>query len=182
VLNKLFKKISTALNKNKIPYMIIGGQAALLYREPRFTNDIDITIGLGIDDADKILQICNEIKLKVLIENTNEFLSQTMVLPVLDEISDFRIDFIFSGTQFEKEAISRVNIVDIDGCEVSFCSLEDLIILKLFAGRPRDIDDVRTIIRKNPRFDREFVINNLVELGKAIDIDLVESLINMEKY
>ncbi|MDQ1265412.1 MAG: hypothetical protein QG635_562, partial [Bacteroidota bacterium] len=100
---------------------------------------------------------------------------------VLDEISNMRIDFILSYTMYEKEAIERAKIVKIDDIDISFCSLEDMIILKLFAGRQIDIEDVRIIIRKNPNFNRQLVIDNLRELSKAIDIDLVSRLLSLDK-
>jgi len=34
--------------------MVIGGQAVLLYGEPRLTKDIDITLGKGIESLEKI--------------------------------------------------------------------------------------------------------------------------------
>jgi hypothetical protein len=34
-LGKVTKKVAKKLNKNKIDYIIIGGQAVLLYGEPR---------------------------------------------------------------------------------------------------------------------------------------------------
>ena len=49
MFKKLLKKIANELNTNNIPYMVIGGQAVLLYGEPRLTKDIDITLGIGID-------------------------------------------------------------------------------------------------------------------------------------
>lgn len=161
--------------------MIIGGQAALLYREPRFTNDVDITLGIGQDDAERMINLCSELNFRILVDNPFEFISQTMVLPVFDDTSNFRIDFIFSMTDYEKEAIKRANIINIDGTQVAFCSLEDLIILKLFAGRIRDIEDVSVIIRKNPQYDRELVRKTLIELGIAIDADLVSRLDEIEK-
>jgi len=33
----LLKRISEKLNQSQIPYMVIGGQAILVYGEPRFT-------------------------------------------------------------------------------------------------------------------------------------------------
>jgi len=35
VIEKLIKKIGLGLDKAKIPYMIIGGQAVLLYGSPK---------------------------------------------------------------------------------------------------------------------------------------------------
>jgi len=47
VFKELITKIGDALNSKSIPYMIIGGQAVLIYGEPRLTRDIDITLGIG---------------------------------------------------------------------------------------------------------------------------------------
>ena len=52
MIEKLIKKIARHLDKDKIPYMIIGGQAVLLYGTPRLTRDIDITLGI---DTDKLI-------------------------------------------------------------------------------------------------------------------------------
>ena len=38
-----------------------------------------------------------------------------------------------------------------------FASAEDLIIHKIFAGRPRDIEDVRSILLKTPDLDRTYI-------------------------
>lgn len=44
-LKELLKKLSIKLEERNIDYMIIGGQAVLIYGEPRLTKDIDITLG-----------------------------------------------------------------------------------------------------------------------------------------
>ncbi len=41
--------------------------------------------------------------------------------------------------------------------EVSFASVEDVVIHKIFAGRPRDIEDVRAILLKNRDVDVEYI-------------------------
>jgi hypothetical protein len=56
---------------------------------------------------------------------------------VLEEAaSSIRVDFIFSSSPYEAEALSRVNRVTIGGSQVCYPSVEDLIIHKLVAGRP----------------------------------------------
>lgn len=55
-------KIAGSLDRHDIPYMVIGGQAVLLYGEPRLTRDIDITLGVNIDRIDELLtitKVCN---------------------------------------------------------------------------------------------------------------------------
>ena len=43
--------------------MIIGGQAVLIYGEPRLTRDIDITLGVNIDNLGTIAGIVAELGL-----------------------------------------------------------------------------------------------------------------------
>jgi hypothetical protein len=45
-----------------------------------------------------------------------------------------------------------------------FASAEDVIIHKCFAGRPRDLEDARSIIIKNPKLDQAYVRRWLKEL------------------
>lgn len=42
MFQKLLTKIAQKLNSFQLPSMVIGGQAVLLYGEPRLTKDIDI--------------------------------------------------------------------------------------------------------------------------------------------
>jgi len=46
--------------------MIIGGQAVLLYGEPRLTKDIDITLGINIDRLDEFLAVVKDLSLAPL--------------------------------------------------------------------------------------------------------------------
>lgn len=176
MLKELIKRIAKELKENGVPYIIIGGQAVLLYREPRFTNDIDITLGFDTSHLNRIIEITKLLDLKILVNNPSEFVAQTMVLPTLDNESGyFRVDFIFSTTEFEQNAIKRANIIYLDGIEVSYCSLEDLIIFKIFAGRQRDLEDIKYMLIKNPVYDKNYVEQNLIELGKSIDKDLLST-------
>ncbi len=49
------------------------------------------------------------------------------------------------------------------GQEVAFASIEDMIIHKIFAGRPRDLEDVKSIINKNTGIDNKYIRNWLKE-------------------
>ena len=157
MFEKILSSIGVSLKKRDIPYMIIGGQAVLLYGEPRLTRDIDITLGVNVDRLDDLLAVVQELTLKPLPKDLKSFVRQTMVLPALDETTGIRVDFIFSFTPYETEAINRSKKIKILNQEVNFASPEDLIIHKIFAGRPRDIEDVRTVLLKNPDIDVRYV-------------------------
>ncbi|GAH07467.1 unnamed protein product, partial [marine sediment metagenome] len=69
MFEELLIRIAKTLDNNNIPYMIIGGQAVLLYGEPRLTKDIDITLGVSIDKLSELLNIIKKIELMPLPEN-----------------------------------------------------------------------------------------------------------------
>ncbi|NLI55793.1 hypothetical protein GX420_02225 [bacterium] len=173
-LEKLIIKIAKILDKYKIPYMIIGGQAVLIYGEARLTKDIDITIGLDIDLYDILLKAINEINLMPSINNIKDFIKDTYVLPTYDRESDFRVDFIFSFSDYEKEALKRVKKIKIGKKYVNFSSLEDLIIHKIISGRPRDLEDIKNVLIKNRDFNKNYVKQWLKEFEKILDENLLD--------
>mgnify|MGYP002399222681 CR=1 FL=1 len=150
--------------------MIIGGQAVLFYGEPRLTKDIDITLGLGVEKLPVIKDAARALGLRIDIEDAESFVKETLVLPTSDD-KGLRVDFLFSITPFERAAIERAREVKFDEVPVRFASLEDLIIHKMVAGRPRDIEDVRSILWKNPDYDRAYIQSWLSEFDEATGDD-----------
>ena len=165
----LLKKIANAFQAHNIPYMIIGGQAVLLYGEPRLTKDIDVTLGVGVDNLNDIQSVAEFLQLKSLTADTEEFVKETMVMPVVEESSGIRVDFIFSFSPYERHAIERANDILIEGTPVKFATLEDVIIQKIIAGRARDKEDAKSILLKNPYYDGKYIRYWLGEFDKALD-------------
>jgi hypothetical protein len=94
----LLNKPAHALDREGLPYMIIGGQAVLLYGEPRLTRDVDLTVAATPEEFDRVWRVVQEAQLQPLIEDPRSFVRQTWVLPTLDAESGLRVDFIFSWT------------------------------------------------------------------------------------
>jgi hypothetical protein len=90
----------------------------------------------------------------------------------------------FSYSPYEQQALTRVTKVSFPadkGRQVNFASLEDLIIHKIVAGRPRDIEDVRAILLKNPRFDRMYILHWLKEFSATLNQDFTAPFIMLEQ-
>jgi len=149
VIEKLIKKIAQRLDKEQIPYMIIGGQAVLLYGTPRLTRDIDITLGVDTDKFPLIQSICRNLGLKVLPENPEDFARETKVLPAEEPELRIRVDFIFSFTEYEAHAIKRTKKVLMNDYPAKFASCEDVIVHKMISARAVDEEDVRNILIKS---------------------------------
>lgn len=149
--------------------MIIGGQAVLLYGEPRLTRDIDVTLGVSTDRLSDIMGIAEELDLAPLPEDAQAFVEKTMVLPCLEEGSGIRVDFIFSFSPYESEAIRRAHAVSIEGQDVAFARAEDVVIHKVVAGRPRDMEDARSILIRNPELDLDIIRRWLREFDQSME-------------
>jgi hypothetical protein len=59
LLQKILSDIAGRLEVAAIPYIVMGGQAVLLYGEPRSTKGIDITLGIDVDKAPKLMSLLN---------------------------------------------------------------------------------------------------------------------------
>jgi predicted nucleotidyltransferase len=165
----LIKRIAAELASRQIPYMIIGGQAVLLYGEARLTKDIDITLGVGIEELQKITDAVNALGLRIETDDVDAFVKDTMVLPVSEAKTGIRVDFIFSFSPYERQAIERAPAVSFDDIPVRFAALEDVVIHKVVAGRARDIEDIKTILLKNPGYDKDYIHIWLTEFDKGLE-------------
>jgi len=160
--------------------MIIGGQAVLLYGEPRLTRDIDITLGVIPSRLPELLEAIEKIGLEILVEDSHRFVQETWVLPAYHAASGFRVDFIFSWTEYEHIAIERGRKVLLENYPVNYAAPEDLIIHKIFSGRPRDMEDVRSVLL-NQKLDVEEIKKWLIEFERLTGENYPERLLKILK-
>ena len=172
MFEKVLEKIALALDEGRIRYMIIGGQAVLLHGEQRLTRDIDITLGVTVEKLDVVLKLAKGIGLNPLVD-PETFTRKTMVLPCEDPQTGIRVDFIFSSSPYEQQAIERSLSVKMGRPQVKFASPEDLIVHKVFVGRPRDLEDVKSVLIKNPKIDFNYIRNWLKEFENATEEPLI---------
>jgi len=144
----LLARLTGELEARELPFMLIGGQAVLLHGTPRLTDDVDLTLGAGPDELPRLLEVCSALDLEPLPEEVEKFVRETFVLPTVDSETEVRIDFIFSTTPYERQAIGRADRVELHGIQVPFATAEDLVLHKLFAGRARDLEDAATVVRR----------------------------------
>jgi predicted nucleotidyltransferase len=148
--------------------MVIGGQAVLVYGVPRLTPDIEATLGARPDRLAEVLDLAKAQEWRVLVHDPEDFVHRTMVLPCSDSELRLRIDLMFSHSEYERQALERARRVPIGNAQVRYASLEDLVIHKIIAGRPRDLEDVRGILLKNPACQGAYIRHWLQEFDAAL--------------
>jgi len=104
-----------------------------------------------------------------------------MVLPCLDNESGIRIDFVFSNSEYERQAIERARRIRIGKAQVCFATVEDLIIQKIIAGRPRDLEDARIVLAKKEGADLEYVRCWLKQIEESLGEPFLQSLEEIRK-
>src|SRR2546425_12617000 len=97
MFERLLERIAKALESIGIPYMVIGGQAVLLYGEPPLTKDIDITLGADLDRLADVLRLVRSLDLNPLVDPYT-FTKQTMVLPWSGPGKRILLELTFSFT------------------------------------------------------------------------------------
>ncbi len=177
----LLAKLSRVLDGPGIPYMVIGGQAVLLHGEPRLTRGIDITLGVDTSALTKVLALAKTIGLIPSVRDVEQFVRKTNVLPLSDKRATIRVDLIFSITPYEAQAIQRAESRSMQGTPIRFATVEDLVIHKLVAGRPRDLEDIRGILARRQNLDEAYLKRWLPTFRGAVGHDLLRDLESIRK-
>lgn len=141
-------RIAREFADRQLRFIVIGGQAVLVHGEPRLTQDIDLTVDAAPDRLPDVLDAISAARLSPLPSDVAAFVRDTFVLPAEDVESGIRVDIVFSATPYEATAIERAELIELGGQSVPFASAEDLLLHKLFAGRPRDLEDAAGIVRR----------------------------------
>lgn len=147
-LGPFIASLARALAEARFSFMLIGGQAVLVHGRARLTEDVDITLGAGPERLPELLELCRTAALRPLPADVDRFVAETFVLPARHAATGLRVDFIFSTTPYEAQAIAHAGRIMLHGEPVPVATAEDLILHKLFAARPRDLEDADSVVRR----------------------------------
>ncbi|MFA5804115.1 MAG: nucleotidyl transferase AbiEii/AbiGii toxin family protein [Melioribacteraceae bacterium] len=175
---KTLKDIDDFCIPNKIKYAIIGGLALIFHKIQRTTNDIDITLLIDLENMESVSkQIIS--KFKPIFSDPIPFFQKYFVLPVIDEKTEMRIDFSAGLTGFDKQVIERSERKKFGSLNLPFCTIEDLIVYKLFAARHRDMADLEEIAKiHKDKLDRIYLNKVLNEFSKLERNDMISNYQN----
>ena len=117
-----FKEFIERMISNRVRFVMIGGFAYNLYRNPRATGDIDFLVALDLDNETRLRQALIEFGFGSTLPGPTESLLQDGKVIMLGR-SPFRIDILtrIDGTDFN-EVDSTKLIFEIDGLAVPVIS------------------------------------------------------------
>ena len=160
-----------------VPFAVIGGLCALLRGEPRFTADIDLVIAAEPDAALHLLDAARHSPFQPLLEDAAEFARQAYLLPLHHARTGITVDVSFGATGFEQQLIERAELESLGNVRLPVATAEDLILLKLIAGRPRDVEDVNgVVLRHAGTLDWDYMLTTGAGLQAALSQDIIPHL------
>ena len=145
-------------------FCLIGGVALQRWGEARETVDVDLTLLTGFGaEAPFIARLTAVFSAR--IDDAAAFALANRVL-LLRTASGVGLDVALGGLPFEARAIDRSSPFRFPpDVHLRTCSAEDLVILKVFADRPRDWLDVEGIlVRQAGRLDWSIIGDELAPL------------------
>ncbi len=141
-LSGCFVRVREILEKLDVPWTVAGALAAGRYRgDARDTTDVDVLVDWHPLLVDELT--ADDFDLRVARDEDDQ--------PHLIRAGcDYgTVDLIVAGTDYQRLAIERA--VD------HVLTVEDVLIHKLIAWRPRDRDDIASILSTGREFDRDYV-------------------------
>ncbi len=164
------QKLSRLLAKTHTQGMLIGGVAAGLLGNPRFTADIDAVILLDFERIEEFIKAAATLGFVPRIKDAARFARKSHVILLAHKKSGIDIDLSIGMLPFEREAIDRSKKFSSDDVAIGIPSPEDLIIMKAVAHRPKDIEDVRAIIENNPSMDVARIRRWIKEFAEVLEM------------
>lgn len=146
-LDDVLAAVAAAMHESASRWYLFGAQAATLWGRPRLTADVDITAEIPMERLDKFLEVMNRQGFTLRFDD-REFLNRTRVFPFLHDRTGIPLDVVSAGPGLEEEFLDRAINVQVEGTTVPVISPEDLIVTKVLAGRSKDIEDVRGVLRE----------------------------------
>lgn len=144
------KKVAKILQKLKIPYLVTGGVAIVIWGRPRYTADIDIVVELK---GEKVKKLISVLKNKGYIDEdmVSEALVHKSEFNFIDNETSLKVDFwILDNSAFDRSRLKRARTRKIFGQNVMFSSPEDLILKKLLwfknSGSNRQLEDIYSVM------------------------------------
>ena len=133
--------------------VIIGGIAVGLMGRPRYTEDLDAMFLISTDEIPILLDEAAKEGIEPRIKDVAEFARKNRVILLKHIASNTPIDISLGILLFEEETVERSTLHHFDGLSIRLPTPEDLIIMKAVAHRPKDFEDIRNIVIKNPNLD-----------------------------
>jgi uncharacterized membrane protein len=167
---ELLAQLQRAFARLGVRWFLFGAQAAILHGVARLSADVDVTVELGRRSSAELAAALAEAGFELCVADMAGFVEATRVLPFVHRASRIPVDVVLAGPGLEEQFFAGVEERVVGNARVPVVCAEDLVAMKVLAGRPRDLDDVVAIIHvRGHDLDLQRTRTTLGLLERALD-------------
>ena len=133
-----------SLNAHRVRYVVIGATAFPVHGYARSKLDIDIFIEATLENAERTIEALREVGYDITDVTVNDLIEKKLLIRQCMLETD--VHPFAAGVTFEEVWRNRVDDA-IGQTPTCFAGLEDLIRMKQAAGRPKDLEDLRVLLK-----------------------------------
>lgn len=166
---ELLRDLAGALDGLALEWYLFGAQAAIVHGAARLTADIDVTVlwPSAVSPA-ALVEALRQARFVPRVDDP-QFLARTRVIPLEHPHTGIPVDVVLGGPGLEEAFAARARRRVVDGADVPVASAEDLVVMKVLAGRPKDVGDVAAVLAAQYRsFDATYARQTLHALEEAL--------------
>ncbi len=141
-----------SLNAHSVRYVVIGATAFPVHGYARATLDIDIFIEATPENARRTLAALQEVSYDVTDITVKDLLTKKLL--IRQYLLETDIHPFVAGVTFDEVWCNRI-ASHIGQTPANFASLDDLIRMKQAAGRPKDMEDLRVLLKLKEESERK---------------------------
>jgi len=142
-LKAFFTYVIEVLENLGIPYMVVGGFAAIFYGEPRLTIDVDVVVDMEPEHIKPLVSAFPVPDYYVSEEGIRDSLQRGYPFNVIQPATGAKVDLVpLLRDPFTRSAFQRRQRLEFDeaGRSATFITPEDIIVAKLIAHRETGSD------------------------------------------
>ncbi|MXY17385.1 MAG: hypothetical protein F4Y57_10435 [Acidobacteria bacterium] len=152
-----------------VRWYLFGAQAAILHGVARLTADVDVTVRHTPHSIPTLIEAMETYGFVLRGTASDDFVARTSVLPLVHSATRLPVDVVLAGPGLEEQILDRAEPQTLDGVRVPVAAVEDLVTMKVLAGRPTDLNDVESMLRaRQDEIDLDEVRRTLTLLEAAL--------------
>ncbi|MCC7417568.1 MAG: hypothetical protein IT176_10545 [Acidobacteria bacterium] len=125
-------------------WLVFGAQAVVIHGVPRLSADVDVTLALVPDAPDRFAADMRAAGFVLRVDDP-DFVRRTRVMPFVHQATGLPLDVVLAGSGLEDDFLERAVRVEIAGTAIPVIDASDLVIAKVLAARPKDLEDARAL-------------------------------------
>lgn len=166
---ELLADLSAALGSANVPWYLFGARAAILHGVARLTADVDVTVRLPDTlSTSALVAVLERHRFRPRVTGA-DFFERTRVVPFVHTTTTLPLDVVLAGPGLEDRFFARATVRLIEDVQVPVASAEDVILMKVLAARPKDVEDIVAIAAAHAgTLDLVYIRNTLRLLEEAL--------------